>query len=159
MTFLVERFSIVKKLQCCNGMSSSQWYTAFVPQEINLIPKKREILWFQCFFEMLYSSGLDPLTFDLNWRSDKTTNFCLCSRLERGNQFYSHAEHVTLVNRFHVAIVVIGGQNWYFFLEKKRFDNPPKENLISRDTNLSVTFWWRHRTIKIHDTSLAAKIN
>ena len=58
-----------------------------------------------------------------------------------------------------LRLLLLVGQNWYFFLEKTRFDNPPKENLISRDTNLSVIFWWRHRTIKIHDTSLVAKIN
>ena len=68
---------------------------------------------------MLYSSGLDPLTFDLNWRLDKTTDFCLRNRLERSNQFYSHAEHVRLVNRFHVAIVVIGWAELILFLEKK----------------------------------------
>ena len=61
---------------------------------------------------MLYSSGLDLLTFDLNWRLDKTTDFCLRNRLERSNQFYSHAGHVTLLNRFHVAIVI--GCYWYF---------------------------------------------
>ena len=68
---------------------------------------------------MLYSSGLDPLTFDLNWPLDKTTDFCLRNRLERSNQFYSHAEHVRLVNRFHVATVVIGWTELILFLEKK----------------------------------------